>query len=186
MLFVDGKYYFSNDQAFINYKTELREIIATWITDKITSIQNILLEQTKIYFYPKTTLNTVKVLPNGGVERAIESGQSFTVDLYVRSNIYNSNQIRQQMINNIVSIIDTYIDNTTINITELRSLILNSLGTSVNSIELYGLGGNNNYSIVKLINDHNRLSLNKKIVLQQDGTFIISEDVTVNFINIEN
>lgn len=186
MLFVDGKYYFSNDQAFINYKTELRQIIATWITDKITSIQNILLEQTKIYFYPKTTLNTVKVLPNGGVERAIESGQSFTVDLYVRSNIYNSNQIRQQMINNIVSIIDTYIDNTTINITELRSLILNSLGTSVNSIELYGLGGNNNYSIVKLINDHNRLSLNKKIVLQQDGTFIISEDVTVNFINIEN
>lgn len=186
ILFVDGKYFFANDQAFIDYKKEIRQIIANWITENITSIQDILLEQTKIYFYPKTTLNTVKVIPNGGVEQPIESGQSFTIDLYVRNDVYSSNQIRQQIINNIINVIDTYIDNTTINITELRNLILTNLGTSINSIELYGLGGNKNYSIVKLINDHNRLSLNKKLILQQDGTFIISEDVTVNFINIEN
>lgn len=185
MLFVDGKYYFSNDPAFISYKTELRQIINDWIIDQISSIQDILLEQTKIYFYPKTSLGMVKVFPNGGLEKSIESGQSFTIDLYVKSDVYNSNSVRQQIINTIIKTIDVYIDNTDINMTDLRNLILKNVGSSVSSIEISGLGGSDNFSIVKLTNDHNRLSLNKKLVLQQDGTFIISEDVTINFTNIE-
>lgn len=185
MLFVDGKYYFSNDPAFVSYKTELRQIINNWIVQEISSIQDILLEQTKIYFYPKTSLGMVKIFPNGGLEKSIESGQSFIVDLYVRADVYNSNSVRQQMINTIIKIIDGYMDGININITDLRNIILQNVGSSISSIEISGLGGINNYSIVKLVDEHNRLSLNKKLVLQQDGTFIINEDVTINFINIE-
>ena len=185
LFLVDGKYFFSNDPAFISYREEITSIVTTWVTKDIVSIQDILLEQSKIFFYPKTSLGTVKVYPDGIEEKFIESEQILNVNLYVSNDVYISTSIRQQISDNVISLLDIYIAQTVVNLSEIRTKILSALGGSVSSIEISGLGGANNYSIIKISNEHNRLSLNKKLSLQQDGTFIIAENVTINFFNIE-
>lgn len=185
LLHVDGKYYFADDESFIEYKNELSAVINTWITSDIKSIQDILLEQTKIFFYPKTTLGLVKVYPDNITESNIKAEQSFTLDLYVKDKIYKDNNIRQELINDVVTILDDYIDRMTINITELILILKERFSDTVESIDIRGLGGSNNYQVITLAQEHNRLCLKKKIVLQEDNSLIIKEDVTVNFYNVE-
>lgn len=185
ILFVDGKYYFSNDAALISYRNEINGILDVWVTKDLNTIQDMLLEQTKIYFYPKTSLGLVKVYPDGLDEKLIDSGQSITIDLYVNSDVYMDLNIRQQITDTIISMLDVYIGDTTVNVSNIRTGIVNGLGGSIVSIEMSGLGGSSNYSIVVLSDEHNRLSLNKKLSLQQDGSFIIEEDVIINFHNIQ-
>jgi hypothetical protein len=185
LLHVDGKYYFADDSAFIEYRDELTSIINTWITSDIKSIQDILLEQTKIFFYPKTTLGMVKVYPDSVTESNIKAEQSFTIDLYVKDKIYKDSNIRQQLINDSVTILDEYIDRMTINITELTLKLKEHFADTVESIDIKGLDDGSNYQVITLAQEHNRLCLKKKIVLQEDNSFIIKEDVTVNFYNVE-
>ena len=185
LLFVDGKYYFADDATFINYKTEISNIISTWVINDIKAIQDRLLEQTKIYFYPKTTLDTVKVYPNNSSEVYIPSEQTLALDLYVPDSIYKDNEIRQQLINGSINILDRMIGDITINLTSITILLKDYYGDSVTSVNITGLGGTNNFNILNLASEHNRLCLKKKLLLQQDGTMIIQEDVIVNFHNVE-
>lgn len=185
ILHVDGKYYFADDLSFVEYKNELMSIITNWITKDIKSIQDILLEQTKIYFYPKTTLGLVKVYPDTITDVQIKAEQSFVIDLYVKDKIYKDTNVRQQLIAGTIKILDDYISNMTINLTELLLMLKEYYNDSVQSVDIKGLGGDNNYQIINLAQEHNRLCLKKNIVLQQDNTLIIKEDVTVNFYNVE-
>jgi hypothetical protein len=148
LLHVDGKYYFADDPSFVEYKQELTSIINTWITSDIKSIQDILLEQTKIYFYPKTTLGMVKVYPDNVTEVNVKAEQSFTIDFYVKDKIYKDSGIRQQVINDSIRILDDYIDNMTINITELTVMLKDYFVDTVESIDIKGLGGTNNYQVI--------------------------------------
>lgn len=185
LLFVDGKYFFTDDVSFVNYKHELVSILDTWITNDLISIQNILLEQTKIFFYPKTTLGLVKVFPDSVTEDSISSEQSITVDLYVKNDVYSNNEMRQVLIDNTIKLLDNYISNTVVNLTEITLALKVLYGSSVTSLSLSNLGGMKNYTVITLATEHNRLCLKKKLVVQQDGTIIIKEDITVNFHNIE-
>ena len=53
---------------------------------------------------------------------------------------------------------------------------------SVVSVSVKGLGGSANYDTVTLVNKNESLSLNKFLVAQDDGTLIVVEDVSIQFI----
>lgn len=185
MLFVDGKYYFTDDPAFIEYRSELVKVLDTWITQDLISIQNKLLEQTKIYFFPKTTLGSVNVYTDSSATDALPSEQSLIVDLYVNNSVYLDTSIRNSLTQSTIQLLDQYINNTEVNISDIMVALRELYGHSVVSLKVSNLGGNKNYNIITLANEHNRLSLKKKLVLQEDTSLIIKEDVEVNFYNIE-
>lgn len=185
MLFVDGKYYFTTDTNFVNYRAEIAAILDTWIVRDLVSIQQLLLEQTKIYFYPKTTIGLVKVFTENNQEDMISSEQSLVVDLYVTKAVYDDNEIRSALKDLTVRTIDSYINKSTINITEITAALTGVYTDSVKAVSLSGLGGAKDYQVVNLAAEHNRLSLSKQLIQQQDGSLIIQEAVTVNFYNVE-
>ena len=184
ILFVDGKHYFVDDLAFIDYGNELVGVLDTWITEEISSIQDKLLEQSRIYFYPKTTLGEVRVYIENGGEDYIASEQSLKVDLYVRSNIYDDANIRDKLTTQTIKLLDSNISELTVNMTDLMLQLKDLYGDSVVSMALYGLGGDKDYRIVTVANEQNRLCLKKTLQLQQDNTLIIKEDVAVSFFKV--
>ena len=184
MLFIDGKHYFVNDSAFLDYNNEVVGVLDSWITNDIVLIQDELLEQSKIYFYPNSNLGTTNInIKDYGQDR-ISSEQSFVVDLYVSADVYNNTDIRSKLSVTTVTALDSYISNTVINISELENIVKALYGNSVQSVRISGLGGAANYQIVTLASEENRLCLKKNLVVQQDGSFIIAEDVTINFYRI--
>lgn len=181
LLLVDGKYYFATDTAFKDYRNEMAGILDTWITQDINEIQNTLLEQSKIYFYPKTTIGKVKIITEDQGEDYINAEQSLTIDLYVNSKVYNDVSVRLSLSNNTIKLLDAYISNLIVNTTVITQALKAMYGDSVLTVDMAGIGDDKNYRIITLASEHNRLCLKKILEIQQDNTLIIKEDVTINF-----
>jgi hypothetical protein len=186
MLMVDARYYFATDTVFVDYRKELVDIITNWITVDLNSLQDLLLEQTKIYYYSKTSLADLKVYANEAIEKVISAEQSLVVDLYVKDAIFNNTALKEQLTTLTVKVIDDYIGNNEVNLTILNQLLADVYNDSVVSLRISNLGGKDNYNIVIVRDFRNRLCLKKKLMLQQDGTFVVKEDVTINFYNLES
>lgn len=184
MLFVDGRQFFVDDPAFVSYRDELVGVLDTWITVNINAIAQTLLEQTHLYFYPKTTLGKVQVFIQDGGQDFISSEQSLSVDLYVAPDVYKNYDVRQRLEAETIAIADTYISGLEVNMQVIADALKDIYGSSVKSMELRGLGGDKNYRIVSLASEHNRLCLKKILQLQQNNSLIIKEAVFVNFYSI--
>lgn len=184
ILFVDGRHRFVDDSSFVEYNDELVAVLDAWIIDDISEISVVLLEQSRIYFYPKTTLGKVLVYIEDNGQDVLGSEQSFVVDLYVKQDIYNDAVIRAQLEANTIQALDSFIDDTTVNMKVIEDSLKEIYGNSVQSFTTRGLGGDKNYRYLTLASEETRLTLKKVLYQQQDTTLIIKEDVTVNFYKV--
>jgi hypothetical protein len=185
LLLVDGKYYFATDPAYINYKKEILNVLDTWITQTLQNLSGQLLEQTKIYYYPAKAASTVTVRLSSTNTTTISAQQSFTVNIYLTSSAYENAKLRQQIQTNTISTINNYLKNTTVSINGIIDALTAIYDANVVSFNVSGLGGTNNYDTVTLVNPNESLSLAKILQVQENGLLIVTEDVTVNFINYQ-
>ncbi len=181
LLVVDGRYLFADDTATIDYRTEINQVLTSWITDSIVDVQQQLLDQTRIFFYPKTTLGVIHVLTENNGEDYLAAEQAFNVDLYVTKAIYDDLSIRDILKSTTVKLLDSYISLTTVNMSEIRERLKQLYGTAVKAFQLRGLGGVKNYEIVTVATNQNRLCLKKQLSIQADKTMIVEDAVTFTF-----
>lgn len=184
MLFIDGRYYFVTDDACVEYVSELIQVLTTWITENIQELSEVALENTKVYFYPKTTLGNVKVNTEDNGTDVLPSEQTLKVELYVNERVYKDNELRETLINKTVVVLDEEISKTVVNITEIERALTEAYMGAVVSLKVSGLGGDKNYRVLSLAAEENRMCLKKILKLQQDNSLIIGEDVDVKFYQV--
>lgn len=182
ILMVDGKYFFADDSAFVDYRDEVAGILANWSTTTLDALSDRLLEKTKVYFYPETTLSVVKARADGVDEINIQAQQSLSLALMVNRRVRESEALQESIRATAVRIIDAQLANPTINILTIIDALKTGLGSTVESFSLTGLGGDANYSLIKISDGQSRLSLGKRLELQEDNTLIVVDDLTVTFL----
>lgn len=185
LLFIDGCYYFTTDTAYKTYRSEVGKIINTWVTRDLSALTSILLEQSKVYFYPKRSIGVVSVMLSNSILTSINAKQSFQLELYVNNSIYRDGRIREQLRRITIEILNSMIQQMTISISDIIVKLKAAYGESVISVKLSGLGGVSSYETVTLMNESDRLSLKKLLVGQEDGTLIVQEDVSISFIEYQ-
>jgi len=181
ILFVDGRNYFTTDSAYVDYRSEFPNLIATWILEDIYALQQKALEKTKIFFHPKNQLSIVTVELADNMTMKLESEQSFVVDLYVTNDIYRSSTMRASLKDQTIAYLDSWVSDAKVSVSTAITGLRAIYGSNVESVMLSGLGGAQNLQFVRISEDQNRFCLRRVLDVQQDGTFIIREDVTVNF-----
>jgi hypothetical protein len=186
LLLVDARYYFATDSVFTDYRNTITDILTNWITEDLVDIQDRTLDETRILFYPKTTIGEVAVKVDAVTQDTISTEQTFKIDMYVSNKIYRDETIRSSLQSTITSIIDTYIGRSTINLSELHDKVRAATINTIESLKISGLGGDKNYQIVSLIDPTSRLCIKKKLSIQGDDTTIVVEDINFNFINLES
>lgn len=186
LLFVDGKYWFCNDKSFVTYRDELVATLVTWITQSLQNLHERLLEQTRLYFYPKTTLGMIKVQESALMTKYIDAEQTLTLDLYVSDNVHKDLDLRTKLRNSAIALLDDRITGKVIKIDDIQRDLKALFKDSVISLRLSNLGGPaNNYNMLTVVEDHTRLCLKKNLTALPDGRLIIEEDVEVLFHNAE-
>lgn len=183
MLFVDGSYYFATDPKYKDYLKELANVLDQWIYTDLAEIDTVLLEQTRIYYYPKKSVGAVTVMLSDDSKVVINAEQSLAVTLYVRDTVFKDAQMREEITKKTVVYLNEALQSDTVSSSAITSELRSVYGDSVVSFKFSGLGGEANYDIVSLTNPQHRLCLKKYLVPQEDGTVVVAEDVTVNFIN---
>ncbi len=183
LMVVEGSYYFSTDISSSIYKSNFVSAIVDWITDDLERLKSQTLEETFIYFYPVTSMGNLKVIGENGISTYVKAGQSFKVRLFVKEQVMKNGDLRNNLTNSTVKIIDEELKSNLVSISNIETKLSRAYGGDVISVELSGLGYPANHQVVTLIGGGDRLSIKKKITAQTDGKLIVEEDVTVEFIS---
>jgi hypothetical protein len=185
MMFIEGSYFFATDYAAIKYRNDMVNTILGWLTIDLTSMSQKLLEQTRLYFYPKKTMGMVDVIIDDGRVTTVRASQSFKIDLYVKSDVYKNIDLRNLLIKTTIKTIDKLLKQSTISISEITSTLRLNYNNDVVSFNLTGLGGSLNLETLTLVNESDRCSIRKRLIKTDDGKLIVQEDVDCTFINYQ-
>jgi hypothetical protein len=144
----------------------------------------VLLEQTKLYFYPQSTLGFIQVINQNGLKVNFPAGQSFVVTLYVPSTVYRNTDLRNEMEATKVSTLNSAMDAVTLSQSALSAQLRGIYGEDVIDVQLTGLGGSN-MPVFTVVDSSTRCGLKKILIAQGDDSLIVKEDVTVVFVQYD-
>lgn len=182
LLLLEGSYLFATDIAAVNYRNTLTNTLVDWITNDLEDFSVMLLEQTKIYFHPKTTLGNIEVIVGEGLRRTINASQSFLVDVYMGATAHANIELRDKLTKIAVKVISEKLKNSVITMDSIITEMKSQFGSDIIAISVSGLGGDLNLAALTVIDDVNRCGLRKRLVTLSDNTLIVEEDVSMNFI----
>jgi hypothetical protein len=179
---IEGAYYFATDTITNDYKTLLRDAFTSWITTELAEFENHLLEQTRIYFNPKSNAGNIRVLTPGNLEATIESAQSLKVKLHVPPTTYNDYQLRDALTRSTVMVVDTSFQSKIVAVSDIEQALKLKYKGDVLNIELQGVTGDSGYAMVTVLEEAKRLGIKKRLVALPDGVLTVEEDISVQFI----
>jgi hypothetical protein len=182
IMLLEGAYWFANDVTATNYRKLITQNLIDWLTNDLINIDNKLLEQTNIYFYPNSTLGNISAMVDNGVTTLVNASQSFTVNLSVSELVYNDNDLRTKLTNTTITTIGDQLKNSTVSIDSITSALRTQYGNDVISVNITGLGSTNNYTVITIMNNTDRCSLRKRLTAKPSNKLVVEEDITVNFI----
>jgi len=185
IMLIEGAYWFANDVTAVNYRNTITQSVVKWLTNDLKELEARSLDQTRIYFYPDTTIGTIKALVDNGVVRDIAAGQSFKVDLSVTNAVYSNLALREELKKATIKTFDEQLKNPVVSLDKISTALRAQYGTDVVAIQVSGLGGVDNCSVITIMDDSQRCSLRKRLTPSANNSLIVEEDLTINFIKYE-
>lgn len=185
IMLIEGAYWFATDLTTINYRATLVRTVVDWITNDLSSITGKLLEKTRLYFYPKTTLGSINVVVEDGLSKKIPASQAFSVTLYVSDMVYNNTSLKEKLSSTTISTISSELTKVTVTVDAITAALRQQYGEDVISVHVEGLGGDLKLQTITVVDGSDRCSLRKRLSAQPDGTLMLEEDVTVTFLRHE-
>lgn len=182
---LEGVYRFTTDDATLNYREELIAALVSWITNDLGDLRKRLLDQSRIYFYPKTTMGNIEVLTSANAIQTMDASQAFTVKLYVSKEVDSNTKVKANLEAATVDTIATELAKEEVCVSDITRALRAVYGSDVKDVSVTGLGGSANYDIVTVIDPTTRCGLRKRLTLSTDNSLVVEEDVTIQFITHE-
>jgi hypothetical protein len=85
-----------------------------------------------------------------------------------------------------IKLLDETLSSKEVNKTKIEKELGDVYGTSVTSLKLSNIGGALDLHFARVTSPNKQLTLKRILVAQSDGTFIMKEDVTFNFIKVKD
>ncbi len=181
IMFIEGAYYFATDTASATYRSEIVNAVVVWLTNDLAKLSTQLLEETKIYYYPKTNMGKIRVLVENGRTVNIDAGHSFNVKLYVNDTVYQNTDLRNSLSTNTVRVLDNCLKKTLVSVDDIIDSLKTTLGADVLAIDCSNLNGD--YPAFTILDEADRASLKKKLLALPNNKLIVSEDVNIEFVD---
>lgn len=182
ILLIEGAYAFATDTVINKYKDEVVSSLVQWITKDLSTYEGFLLDQTKIYFYPKVNSGNVKIINSSNETVTIASGQSLKVKLFVPPTTYNDYALREALVTATIKTIDLALQEPKVAVSEIEYQLRDQYKSDVIDVEVAGIGGNLSLSTLTVLDNANRLSIRKRLTALADNTLVVEEDISVVFI----
>jgi len=182
LMLIDGTYWFATDTASVAYRQQMVETLVEWLTEELEDLASILLQESAIFFYPRSTLGDVNVMYGAGQTTSIDAGQGFKLTLSVTDSVHRNTDLRDKLTRKAITTLDTSIRVQQVAMSDAVSALEKTFGDDVVGFEISNLGGERDLSTITLIDEGDRLSIRKRLTALPDGSLIVEEDVVVDFI----
>lgn len=182
IMFVEGLYYFSTDPSSTLYRESFINTVVNWITYEISEMNKVGLEQTNIYFYPKSNLSNIRVMISNGAITQLEANQTFNIKLTVSKQVYENSALCLSLSNSTIKTLDDHLKRETVSTSAIISSLEKVYGVDVISLSVKGLGGDLNLDALTVLSTGDRCSIKKRLASIGDGKLIVQEDINVEFV----
>jgi hypothetical protein len=178
---IEAGYMFATDPSSQSYKKVITKAMIDWITNDLPRFNTRLLDQTKIYFYPKSTQGDITCTGDDGSVSTISATQSFKLTLTVPLETYNNTLLTNEINRITVATINEELLNPTITVSGIEYVLKNKYGKDVLDVKLEGFD-NGKHNVISIVDKSTKLSIKKKLVLLPSNLIILQEDVVINYV----
>lgn len=182
ILMIDGIYYFATDENDMNYRNDLGETLKDYITNDLKAISDRLLENTRLYFYPKRTMGEARVLVDHGAEIQIPMRLSFKVTYFLNEATYNDFDLRNAITSMTHEVINQHLERERVSRSDIIADLKAKAGEGVLGIDVDKFGPNKDLTVFTAKDGSMRTSVKRLIRLQADKTLKVIEDIDVSFV----
>lgn len=182
IMVLEGVYSFATDTAAAEYRTEMVETFLNWLLNDLSGIQKQLLDQSRIYLYPKSTLGSIKVKLPDNLVSVIPAGNAFRAELIVNSNVYEDAALKDQLTKSTIRGISEGLAQETVALSSIVANLRQTYGTDVVDVRLSPIGPGKNITALTVVDRSTRCSIRKRLVAQADASLVVEEDVDVVFL----
>lgn len=140
LLLLEGSFALATDASVKRYARTVARTIVDWVSTDIAAIQERMLENTQLWYYPQITLGTVRALVEDGLPTAIAADQSFRVKYYLTRIGYDNVDLRSDLSRTAVAVINQTLDETTVSVATMARRIKERVSDDVLDVVVTGLG----------------------------------------------
>lgn len=181
ILFIDAKYFFASDAVTVAYRQEVIDKLVTWVTEDIASISKQLIEQSKIYLYPKSNRGYINVFVGEGEKALVKAEQKLVVIHQVTADVYSNPTLLNAIEESTIKTLAENINANRISHSGLIAKLQAVLGDNVISTILQGFM-EDKYKVVSVVDNASRPAVGKVLVVQNNRTTTVDDSVDVQFI----
>lgn len=180
----DAVYRYSTDVKDVKYLRTVPNVLVEWINDLLGPLRSgLLLDRTLLYFQPLNTLKHIDVVVEDGDDRVIYAAQDLKIDYYVTKQVYEDTALRKALEESAIKAVLEALKKTVVTKVGIEGSIKALAGDDVITVVLTGLGGlENNFNVITIKDDANRMSIAKSPILRPDNTISVADSIKVNFI----
>lgn len=182
LFLLEGVYWFATDITTVDYRRRLTDALVKWLVSDLESFTGKLLDLTRIYFYPKITAGVVPVRIADNAVKSLPAAQTFTVTLAVSKLVYDNQDLRDRLTRSAINTLASALTQKTVAMSKVVEDMRSAFGSDVIDVQLSGLGGAENYSVLTVVDETDRLSIRKRLVALADDTLAVEEDIVINFV----
>lgn len=179
---MDGVYYFATAALDVTYRKSVPATLVQWLVDDLQPLQASLLEQTKLYFHPKSTIGVLDVLVGEEQEKTISAAQSPVITFYVTRAVYADADLRTQLAASATEQMASDFEDSVVTRDECATNIKAVSGNDVIAVKVSQLGGADDFDVITIQDDSGRLCIGKKIVAMPDGTLAVADSIDIEWV----
>lgn len=182
ILMIDGIYYFATDENDMNYRNTIGSTLRDYIVNDLKEISGRLLENTRLYFYPKRTMGEARILVDNGTEIQIPMRLSFKVTYFLNEATYNNFDLRKAITNMTHEVINDHLTRERVSRSDIIADLRAKAGEGTLAVDLEKFGPNKDLTVFTAKDGSMRTSVKRLLKLQADKTLKVSEDIDVSFV----
>ncbi len=184
LLFIDGKYYFANNDTTTSYRTEFTNTLTNWITSDIEYLNGIVIDS-EVLYYPKTTVGELEVFVTDVQTARISADQKFKLTYHVSENVFNSTELRDTIRKTTSTIIAKCLEEVTVVRSNIIDKLKEALGDDVLSISLISdVFADDKYSAFTLKDLSVLPTIGKQLVALSNQTLAVQDSISIEFIKL--
>lgn len=178
ILMLEYEFMLADYSPYVNYRSDVLSSLYGFIYTDMTNINNMLLDNTKLYYKSPKSSKSVTIAING-MNSYIDYLVTPTVELYIQNTSTLSSTDITAYENKIGAIIDAYLDESVINTTTLEASIVAKLGGNVVGAKISGLAPGDP-RIITTDKRCNKLVMNKRLDFNKNNELIVRYNLTLD------